>query len=250
MLAPEEELAVAERFGVARVQVRRDHLISHLLAALTAHCADRLVFFGGTALSRSFAPDGRLSEDLDLIALEARREVAGEVEKWLVRGTRREYPGLRWQPTLSSVRDVEPAVLTTPDGVSVRIQLLSQTGYPAWPAAPHALAQRYSDAPPATLKVPTPASFAAWKTVAWMSRGAPRDLFDLWLLAEIDAIGSEAAALFAKFGPTNRPPAAGLFTNPPDEAVWRRDLGSQTRLQITAAEALAVVHDAWISVST
>ena len=65
---PGEEAAVAEQFGVARPQVRRDHLISHLLAALSRHLADDVIFFGGTALARSLAPDGRLSEDIDLLA--------------------------------------------------------------------------------------------------------------------------------------------------------------------------------------
>jgi hypothetical protein len=49
MLAPDEEAAVAEQFGVAHTQVRRDHLISRLLAALGAHVASQVVFFGGTA---------------------------------------------------------------------------------------------------------------------------------------------------------------------------------------------------------
>lgn len=35
MLDPQEEAAIAEQFGVARAQVRRDHLISHLLAAIS-----------------------------------------------------------------------------------------------------------------------------------------------------------------------------------------------------------------------
>jgi predicted nucleotidyltransferase component of viral defense system len=195
MLAPEEELAVAEQFGVARAQVRRDHLISHLLAALSMHLADQVIFFGGTALSRSLLPNGRLSEDLDLIAVGRRRDVAELVERHLVRENRREFPGMNWQPTLSSVRDIEPAVLTTVDGVSVRIQLLGQAGYPPWPVQASPLVQRYSDAPAATLVVPTHAAFAAWKTVAWTDRAAPRDLFDLWSLAGIGAIDGEAAAL-------------------------------------------------------
>lgn len=94
MLNPDEETAIAEQFGVARAQVRRDHLISHLLAALSAHAADQVVFFGGTALSRTFAPAGRLSEDIDLIAVQGRRTAAELVADCLVRGTRREYPGL------------------------------------------------------------------------------------------------------------------------------------------------------------
>lgn len=39
-----EEAALAEQFGVAAGQVRRDHLISHLLAALSLSLADELEF--------------------------------------------------------------------------------------------------------------------------------------------------------------------------------------------------------------
>ena len=76
MLAPAELAAVADAFGVSDAQVRRDHLISHLLAALSGSARDRVVFFGGTALSRTHLPDGRLSEDLDLWALGDRRDAA------------------------------------------------------------------------------------------------------------------------------------------------------------------------------
>lgn len=72
MLHPAEARTVADRFAAAESQIRRDHLISHLLAALTDHAADRVIFFGGTALSRTLLPDGRLSEDIDLIALGSR----------------------------------------------------------------------------------------------------------------------------------------------------------------------------------
>lgn len=98
MLDPADERAVADQFGVARPQVHRDHLISHLLAAISDHLADDVLFFGGTALSRTHAPDGRLSEDIDLIALDNRRTTAERLETTLVRATRREYPGLRLRP--------------------------------------------------------------------------------------------------------------------------------------------------------
>lgn len=247
MLDPAEEIAIGQQFGVARDQVRRDHLISHLLATLSAHFADQVVFFGGTALSRSYVPGGRLSEDIDLIAMGNRRDTAQALEQRLVTANRREYPGLHWLPLLSSVRDTDPAVLASSDGVNVRIQLLSRTGYPSWPTVSQELVQRYSDAPPATLTVPTRAAFAAWKTSAWMDRAAPRDLFDLWSLAEIGAIGSEAADLFCRFGPTNRPPDERVFSAAPDERDWHRDLGAQTRLTVTAASALGIVRDAWRS---
>ncbi|MPY98017.1 MAG: nucleotidyl transferase AbiEii/AbiGii toxin family protein [Actinophytocola sp.] len=172
MLDPAEEHAVAEQFGVALAQVRRDHLISHLLAAISTHLADDVLFFGGTALSRTHAPDGRLSEDIDLISLGNRRTTAETLERTLVRATRREYPGLRWEPPPTSVREATPALLITSEGISVRIQLLSRTGYQPWPNERRSLGQRYSDAPPATLIVPTGDAFAAWKSaLALVERG-------------------------------------------------------------------------------
>lgn len=245
MLTPDEEHTVAEQFGVARAQVRRDHLISHLLAALSQHVADQVLFFGGTALSRTFLPEGRLSEDIDLIALSPRRETAETIEHSLVRAVRREYPGLTWHPPLTAVRDVEPAVLTTRDGTTVRIQLLSRTGYSPWPAEDRKLIQRYSDAPAATLRVPTRESFAAWKTAAWVDRQASRDLYDLWLLTKLGALNTAAAELFRKYGPTNKPPTPDQFAALPDEDTWQRELAGQTRLTLTAAEAIEVVRRAW-----
>lgn len=155
MLDPTDEHTIADQFGVARTQVHRDHLISHLLAAISDHLADDILFFGGTALSRTHAPDGRLSEDIDLIALGRRRATAERLETTLVRATRREYPGLRWEPAPTTVREATPAILTSPDGLTVRVQLLSSTGYAPWPTERRALVQRYRDAPPATLIVPT-----------------------------------------------------------------------------------------------
>lgn len=249
MLDPHEESEVAGRFGVAPAQVRRDHLISHLLAALSERVADELLFFGGTALSRSFAPDGRLSEDIDLIALGSRSKLAAELDDGLPRAIRREFPGAVWRPALSAVRESRPASLVLPDGTSVRIQLLSRTGYPAWPSESRTMTQRYSDAPPATLIVPTLASFVAWKTATWLDRSAPRDLYDLWFLADQDAFSPEAGDLFRRFGPTNRLPHPSLLAQAPDEETWRRSLSGQTRLRVRAAEALSVVRRAWDTVT-
>lgn len=245
MLDPAEESAVADQFGVARPQVRRDHLISHLLAALSARAADHVVFFGGTSLSRTFIPDGRLSEDIDLIAVHERRPAAEVVADCLVRGVRREYPGLRWEPRLTDVRDTEPAVLVSPDGLTVRVQLLSATGYPPWPTERREIVQRYSDAPPATLTVLTLPAFVAAKTMAWVDRAASRDLYDLWLLTRRGAIDADAARLYTRFGQTGHPPTGDLFGRPPDETRWRQELSGQTRLEITAGEAIEIVRAAF-----
>ncbi len=173
MLDPAEAAAVADQFGVADEQVRRDHLLSHLLAVLSRRLPDAVVFFGGTALARTHLSDARLSEDLDLPALPGRAAVVRDVERALAEGARREYGHLTWNPPLSAVRDVEPAILRTADGLTVRIQLLDARSYPRWPAERRTLVQRYGDAPPAALTVPTAAAFVASKTVAWVDRRAP-----------------------------------------------------------------------------
>lgn len=69
----DERDAVAQQFGVAMDQVERDHLISHLLGFLSRDFGDRIHFIGGTAPARTHLPDGRLSEDIDLIAIADRR---------------------------------------------------------------------------------------------------------------------------------------------------------------------------------
>lgn len=108
-----------------------------------------------------------------------------------------------------------------------------------------AIEQRYRDAPQATLRVPTLLSFAGWKTAAWMDRGTARDLYDLWALGNVGALNADAAALFAKHGPTSNPPRSWRFDRAPSEAEWRGQLGEQTRLTVSADDALEAVRSAW-----
>jgi hypothetical protein len=97
MLTFDELHDIAARFGVDQQQVRRDHLISHLLAAISTAAGDSVIFFGGTALARSILTDGRLSEDIDLLALGRRAEQAARLQAALPRALRREYPRLAWE---------------------------------------------------------------------------------------------------------------------------------------------------------
>lgn len=57
----DEARTVADRFVVAMEQVRRDHLISHILAAVSQFHRDAVIFFGGTALARAHLPEDRKS---------------------------------------------------------------------------------------------------------------------------------------------------------------------------------------------
>lgn len=245
MLHTSELARVAQQFGVSDEQVRRDHLLSHLLAVLSNSMPGAVIFFGGTALARTHLPDGRLSEDLDLVAVPRRSGVAHDLERLLANGVRREYGQLSWDPPLSMVRAAHPAVLRTADGLAVRVQLLDPTGYPVWPTERRELVQRYSDAPPAALDVPTIHGFAASKTAAWHDRRAPRDLYDLWGLAGIGALSAEAAAVFARCGPTGHPPRPWMFSEAPNPQAWSSQLNGQTRVAIGPAEALEAVRAAW-----
>ena len=60
-----------------------------------------------------------------------------------------------------------------------------------------------------------------------------------------DHLTTEAADLYARIGPTNRRPKLKDYTEPPAQDRWERDLGGQTRLTVTATEAIAVVREGW-----
>ena len=237
---------VASKFGVGMEQVRRDHLISHVLAAIASEIStDDLVFFGGTALSRTHLADARLSEDIDLIAQIPRGDMAAQVERAVRRGLSRSHGRPTWQPALTATAGSQPAVLSVADGTSVQVQLLGGDGY-SWPTEVVDIEQRYSDAPPARLRVLTADAFAAAKLGAWIDRGTPRDLYDLWAMSERELIGPSALQVFIAHGPFGKPSPAWVFGQALDEGAWTRALGHQTHLRVSAQEAMTAVREAWL----
>jgi hypothetical protein len=250
-LSPADLTRVMDQFGVAEDQVRRDHAISHILAVLSRSHRDRLIFFGGTALSRTCLHDERLSEDIDLIVTAGNRDaVANQLRRDIDQALQRTHGRLTWNPAWTPNSDVAPALIETPARVVIKVQLLRGAHYEPWPTEEREIEQRYSDAPPATLRVPTRAAFAGWKTAAWLDRGSPRDLYDLWALANVGALNAESAALFAQHGPINKPPQPWMFTKAPAPAEWQAQLASQTRLHVSAGEALHLVREAWAAATS
>jgi predicted nucleotidyltransferase component of viral defense system len=245
----DERDRVAEQFGVAREQVERDHLISYLLAFLSQRFGRQLHFIGGTALARTHLPDGRLSEDIDLIAIGERKPLAAELDVTLPRAVARTHGRLTVEPALARGADTVAATLRLSNGMSVKIQLLSSRDRVLWPTERRVLVQRYSDAPAAEMEVPTLAAFAASKTATWADRRAARDLWDLWALNTVGAINEAAAQMYQRLGPTNHAPAPYLFDRPPSESEWRSQLAGQTRLAIGASDALDAVREAWARVA-
>ncbi|MDQ2838255.1 MAG: nucleotidyl transferase AbiEii/AbiGii toxin family protein [Actinomycetota bacterium] len=239
----DEAAAIADEFGVAPEQIHRDHLISLILAALEAH-VDDLTFFGGTALARTYLPDGRLSEDIDLIARTDRRTLAVAIRRTIDRALRVTHGRVEWTAALEDIHDTDPTSLVTADGLIVRVQLLSAQGYPPWPSDLHDIHQRYSDVRPTRLRTPVRDSFAGWKTAAWFDRHAPRDLYDLWALAAAGALTPSAAQLFATHAGVG-PPQDHMFMTAPTVDDWQAQLSGQTRLMVGPEEALRIVRSAW-----
>lgn len=248
---PEGEIAhVTTQFGVATEQVLRDHAISHVLAALTRmKHAQQLIFFVGTALSRTFLPTLRMSEDIDLITRLPRADMSAEIEFAIRTGLSRSHGEATWSTSLSESKGSEAAVLQVGKTIQIRLQLLSQDGYPAWPTQEQSLIQRYSDAPEARLETLTAPAFVANKTAAWVDRKAPRDLYDLWALAQLGAINAEARALFERHGPTGSRPQPWMFDEAPSQTAWQDSLDYQGQTRVSADQALRQVRGMWLAVS-
>lgn len=243
MLDEDEAVFFANKFGAAESQVRRDYIISHVLGALAASVADDVVFFGGTALTRTYLPDLRLSEDIDLIAMRDRNATAAAIQRAVVKNLRRTVGIPEFTPALVETRHPEPAVMRI-DETRIQLQLLSQNGYPAWTTETRSIEQRYSDVPPAQLRVLTPPAFAAAKLSAWNDRRAARDLYDMWAMATDGMIDADAVRMFSRHGPFTSPDAVS-FDDVPSERQWTAAPAHQCRPKASASEAASVVQRAW-----
>ncbi len=183
MILDAEIAAFAARFGVADSQIVRDHLVSHVLVAVAELIAsDDVTFIGGTALCRTWLPDLRLSEDIDLLVDST--SISETLRQHVSRRLRREFPNHRWL-TLGSRHDVESWNLVADDAAIVKVQLVRRPEWKAIPVAAADVQLRYSDLPDnVEMMVPTPGGFGAMKLMAWLDRHTSRDLFDLAALAD------------------------------------------------------------------
>ena len=242
MLSIEDLHTVQDAFGVDEAQVRRDHVISHALAALSTIADERLTFFGGTALARTRLPDLRLSEDIDLIARAPRTSAAEEIQDVLTATLRPLIGTPIFEPALTETRGAQASVMLVAD-VRVQIQLLASDGYPQWPTEVADLHQRYADAPPARMRVLTGPAAVAAKLSAWTGRRAPRDLYDLWALAGRGDVDTDALALFGRHGQFTDAKRIE-FNRLPSKDAWFAALGHQGRVLVGPDAAADVVRNA------
>lgn len=219
-----DDEAIRERataLSVPESQIRRDHLLSHLINSLRG--ADGLVFVGGTALNRTVLEDIRLSEDIDLHLLDHEPE---SILDRLVEGVKLEYPALQ-SFKMQHAHDVQTFRLQ--EGlIHVRLQLIRNR--PSWATLPTTISGvrlYYSDLPTA-VEIPTPTceSFVAMKLNAWLDRSAPRDLFDLWKLAYLKCFNTTALELLE--GLLGRKIQVQEFVHHPSVDEWTNELSHQT----------------------
>ncbi len=226
MIDRSEIESIAGRFGAPDNQIIRDHLISHVLAAIGDWPnRDRVTFFGGTALCRTWLPNLRLSEDIDLLI---DSPTDGEsLRRHISLTLRREFPNLVWT-RLGAQHQVETWTLAAED-LDVKIQLAQwRHGWRAIPTTTEAVQLRYSDLPDSVaIKVPTPSGFAAMKLLAWFDRHTPRDLYDLAALADAGHIDRGAVDLVRSLAGYR--PTSALERSVPRsvESSWHAELGHQ-----------------------
>ena len=229
MIGRREAAQWAELLGVTIPQIARDHLLSHVLAALPQlDEASPPVFVGGTALSRTYLQGLRVSEDLDLLVADE-RDYADRLRERLPRLLRRPYPDLAVGPGVLVPRGLS-LLLTTGAAPSAEVQLLApEPGDEHLDLAHRGVVLRYEGLPD-TVEwcVPTAASFVALKLVSYLDRREPRDLFDLAHLADLGEVTARAAEIFARL--TGAPPQPASLTRVPaaTACTWHERLAHQT----------------------
>lgn len=243
MIDDAEAVTWARTFGVDITQVRRDHMISHILAALpTISGLAEAAFIGGTSLCRTHLDGLRVSEDVDLLVSDI-DEAAGALTRALGRLLRREYPDLAVSSSTPVPRGRQ-IQLAAPEVPPVEIQLIrrqAEDDVLDFKQTPVSL--RYSRLPHSVrLLVPTAESFVAMKYAAFRDRQEPRDLFDLVHLTRLGAFGQAAADMLAQL--TGAPPmSAELRALPLHTATtWSAQLHHQTSIRTAPDDALRIVN--------
>lgn len=240
MISRQEIETQAQRFGAPDTQVVRDHLISHVIAAL-ACSQEKVTFFGGTALCRTWLPDLRLSEDIDLLV--DNYAIGQTVTKELTHRLRREFPGHEWAEVKSQNQVTTWNLLS--DNSSVKVQFVQwRDGWRSMPTTSTQVQLRYGDLPDSVdLTVPTTSGFATMKLLAWFDRHTPRDLFDLAALADaskIDRAAIERVKPIAGFTPSLA--SLELKVPPSVELAWESELGHQLANTRSPEECLSLLR--------
>ncbi len=241
MINAGERQKIQDLFNVNEAQVNRDHAISHVLAALQ-QIKTRFIFFGGTALSRTFLTEGRLSEDIDLYS--ADRDALCIEMDGLPNLLEEEFPQANWDVLPSQTKDPVSSLLVCDSSIQIKVQIVDSVtrGWQGVPTELTEIHQRYSDVPSTRLLTPTFDGFVAMKALAWFDRRAPRDLFDLEGLSRERLVTESARELIKNLM------GFRISREMMDRSVaglWQEELAHQTKLEMTADESLRRMLEWW-----
>lgn len=142
-LSDADAFTQGEHFGVSRDQILHDFVISHVLSVLEP-LADRFVFYGGTALSRTILDGLRLSEDIDMLSVGPRAETARLIDQAVTQGLQRGFGRVTAELRLPDTRADTTASVYRIGDVPVKMQLIDGQHYTDWPLQRSAISQRYS----------------------------------------------------------------------------------------------------------
>lgn len=241
MLDPRESQKVQNLFTANEAQVSRDHAISHVLAALQ-EINTELVFFGGTALSRTFLTMGRLSEDIDIYSSD-RRALCSELDKF-PKLIKEEFPQANWNVMPSQTVDSQSSLLVCDSSIQIMVQVVDSRKR-EWSKVPKTLTQiyqRFSDVPETKLFTPTFDGFVAMKALAWFDRRSARDLFDLEGLSHKGQVTQNARELIEQLKGfhLSRQMMMGRVVG-----LWQEELAHQTKLDKSEDESLERLFTWW-----
>lgn len=241
MLDSREAEKVQSQFGASIPQVLRDHAISHFLREIQSLNSE-VTFFGGTALSRTYLINGRLSEDVDLYS--STREVLSRELDELPEKIEQEFPQASWEVLPSQVADPGSALLHCDGAIKINVQVLDShtRNWQKIPTQMTPIYQRYSDVPPTQLLVPTLSGFVAMKVLAWFDRRKSRDLFDLDALSRLGKVSNEARILLAEL--VGHPISSAMLDLRISDN-WSDALSRQTKLLSTEKECLTRLLEWW-----
>ena len=241
MLDPRDSQKVKNLFNANEAQVSRDHAISHVLAALQGINTE-LVFFGGTALSRTFLTMGRLSEDIDLYSPD-RRALCRELDEF-PKLIKEEFPHANWNVMPSQTVDSQSSLLVCDSSIQITVQAVDSRTR-EWSKVPKALTQiyqRFSDVSETKLFTPTFDGFVAMKALAWIDRHSARDLFDLEGLSHIGEVTQGAREVIDQLigFRLSREMMMGRVVG-----LWHEELVHQTKLDKSEEECLERLLTWW-----
>lgn len=243
MIGDAEARRWARYLGVALDQIRRDHLISHVLFALGALPLD-LVFIGGTALCRTHLDGARVSEDIDIV-VDRPATCVETFTQWLPSRLHRDYSDLAVTGPIKASRGIRFR-LHSQDIPLVEVQVIGGQREDAdVPVEMYPVSLRYDELPPnVALPVPSRHGFVSMKYLAYRDRRAPRDLFDLAHLAIAGAFDAAAVHLITSM--SGAPPDPAELRSLPTviRTTWYDQLAHQTGELMDPEVALGIVHDA------